>query len=74
MVKTGKGKIFQAMVPGACEKCCHLWGPGRTASGTGGDLSAGRHMVWQAGADRAEAFLSPEQCRVAVSMNQCWQN
>ena len=41
-VKTGKGKVFQATVPGACEKWCRLWGPGRTAGGMGGDLSAGR--------------------------------
>lgn len=72
MVKTGKGKVFQAMVPDACEKWCHLWGPGRTAGGMEGDPSAGRHVVWQARADGAEVFVvPPEQCRVAKSMNQC---
>lgn len=72
VVKSGKGKVFQAMVPGTCEKLCRLWGPGGTAGGTGGDLSAGRHVVEQTG--QKHLLVSPEQCRAAESMNPCWQS
>ena len=63
-----EGKDLPSTGPSACDKFCCLWGPGRAAGGTEGGPSAGRPMGRQAG---VEAFVLPERCQVAGSVNQC---